>query len=187
MSVTQALRKDHRRVVRLLRVLERKIDVFARSEAPDSDIIVGVANYFLQYPDRCHHPEEDLIVAKLIESHSEAAGVVALVNEHRELREKTLRFRRAVNRLVLGTEVSRPAIVAAARDFIAAKHRYMREEKCSLFPTAVRVLTSAEWADIEVHLSHQAGSAQGSWVDEMFRGLGERVLSLKPEVGQAAT
>lgn len=181
-TVIEELREDHRNIARLLQVLERQIDIFGEAETPDYDIIVGVADYFLQYPDRCHHPKEDLIVAKLKEAHPEATGGIGgLIDEHRELHERAVRFRRAVGDLLSGADVPRSAIVDVAHDFIATQHRHMREEEDTLFPTADRVLTGAEWADIEDRLGQRADRASGPWVEEMFRTVSARLLAWQVE------
>ena len=57
--VVDTLREEHRNIARLLRALEHQVAIFSNADAPDYDVIVGVADYFLDYPDRCHHPKED--------------------------------------------------------------------------------------------------------------------------------
>jgi hemerythrin-like domain-containing protein len=184
-TMTEALREDHRNIARLLRALERQIDTIARSSSGDYDIIVGIADYFLQYPDRCHHPKEDLIVAKLKEAHPDVAGrICELIDEHGELHERALRFRRAVGSLLDGADVPRSAIVDLARGFIAAQYRHMREEEDSLFPTAERVLTASEWADIEDRFNRRADRVNGPWVEETFRSVRARLVPA--EDGQGA-
>ena len=185
-TVTDALREDHRNIAGLLRALERQIDNLARSSSADYDIIVGVADYFLQYPDRCHHPKEDLVVAKIREAHPEAAGRIdGIIDEHADLHERARLFRRIVGDLLGGAEVPGPAIVDAARDFIAAQYRHMREEEDLLFPTAERALTAAEWADIEDRFSRRADRVNGPWVEETFRSVRARLVASQPEDGQA--
>lgn len=188
MTVTEALREDHREIAGLLRALERQIDIFARAETPDYDIVVGVADYFLQYPDRCHHPKEDLIVAKLVESHPEAVdGVGDLIDEHRDLHQRVVRFREAVAGLLNGSDAPRAAIIDAARDFIAAQRRHMRDEEELLFPAADRVLTPDDWADIENRLSRRADLASGPWMEDMFRAVSAKLLRWQTEDGQASS
>src|SRR5271157_3588538 len=121
-AVIEVLREEHRNIGRLLRALDHQIEIFAKSEAPDYDVIVGVADYFLDYPDRCHHPKEDLIASALKEAHPEAAaGVGDLSAEHKLLRQRARRFRETVGVLLNDTDISRQQIVDAGHTFIDAQ------------------------------------------------------------------
>ena len=62
-AIIEVLREEHRNIGRLLRALEYQIEAFAREEPTNYDVVVGVAEYFLGYPDRCHHLKEDLILS----------------------------------------------------------------------------------------------------------------------------
>ena len=59
-AVIEVLREEHRNIGRVLRELEYQIEAFAKEEPTNCDVVVSVAEYFLGYPDRCHHPKEDL-------------------------------------------------------------------------------------------------------------------------------
>jgi hemerythrin-like domain-containing protein len=59
------LREEHRNIETLLRVLERELNIFDRAERPDYEVVQAVIDYFRDYPDRCHHPKEDVVFAKL--------------------------------------------------------------------------------------------------------------------------
>jgi hypothetical protein len=61
----EVLRREHYNIESLLRVLERELIVFERGDRPDYEVIRAVIIYFMDYPDSCHHPKEDLIVEKL--------------------------------------------------------------------------------------------------------------------------
>ena len=49
----------------LLAVLERELEVFDRGDRPDYEVIRAVISYFEVYPEVYHHPQEDLVFAKL--------------------------------------------------------------------------------------------------------------------------
>src|SRR5271157_2236694 len=139
-AVIEVLREEHRNIGRLLRALDHQIEIFAKSEAPDYYVIVGVADYFLDYPDRCHHPKEDLIASKLREADPAAAATVGdLSGEHRALHRRARRFRETVSALLNDTDIPRLLIVDAARDFIDAQHLHLRKEEESFFPLADRL------------------------------------------------
>jgi hemerythrin-like domain-containing protein len=63
--VVEVLRQEHRNIEKLLRVLEQELTVFDRGDRPNYEVVVGVIDYFKDYPDSCHHPKEDIIFEKL--------------------------------------------------------------------------------------------------------------------------
>ena len=78
-TVIYTLREEHRNIARLLNALEHQIEIFARAGAPDYDVIRGIAEYFLDYPDRCHHPKEDVVFDRLCARFPRDAGVVGFL------------------------------------------------------------------------------------------------------------
>ena len=63
--VIEILRQEHRNIEKLLLVLERELDVFARGDRPDYEVVHAVIAYFQVYPDAYHHPLEDMVFEKL--------------------------------------------------------------------------------------------------------------------------
>lgn len=186
-AMIEVLREEHRNIGRLLRALEHQIDVFEGAEAPDYDVVVGVADYFLDYPDRCHHPKEDLILARLKEAHPEAAAAIGdLSGEHRALHQLARRFRETVGVLLNDTDIPRGQVVDAGRAFVDAQRRHLRMEEVNFLPLAERLLTAADWTDIEGRLSHRTDPVFGDRVEDVFRTLSERLLAWEAEDEQAA-
>jgi len=78
---------------RLLDAVERQLERFDRGETPDYDILQGVLDYALTYPDLYHHPKEDLVYARLrLRDPAAADSLTDLQAEHHTLAEVTRRF-----------------------------------------------------------------------------------------------
>ena len=83
--VVEVLRQEHRNIEKLLRVLEQELSVFDRGSRPDYEAVLGVIDYFKDYPDSCHHPKEDMIFEKLKSRDPVAAANIGdLEIEHQE-------------------------------------------------------------------------------------------------------
>ena len=167
---------------RLLDALERQIGVFAEAGTPDYDVIMGVAEYFLDYPCLCHHPKEDVIAARLLTAHPvEAAAIADLVGEHTVAHERARRFRRTMRALLTDTDIAREVVVDAARRFIAFERRHMQMEEETFFPLAERLLGPTDWRAIEAELSAMADPVYGAQVARSFRTMSERLLAWEAE------
>ena len=61
-TLIDVLREEHRNIEKLLGVLEQELSVFDHRERPDFDTLRAIIDYFAEYPARCHHPKEDMMV-----------------------------------------------------------------------------------------------------------------------------
>ncbi len=106
-SIVDSLRQDHINSSLLLDVLEQQLVIFGRAEVPDYEMMQGVMEYFLDYPDLCHHPTEDLILSKL-KSRSWAAkdGFPDLRHEHQELAAMTRGFSTAIKNFLQEADIA---------------------------------------------------------------------------------
>ncbi len=63
--IIELLSREHRNIERLLGVLERELELFERGERPDYEVVRAIISYFEVYPEVYHHPQEDLVFARL--------------------------------------------------------------------------------------------------------------------------
>ncbi|MGB8568716.1 MAG: hemerythrin domain-containing protein [Pseudolabrys sp.] len=63
--IIERLSREHRNIEMLLAVLERELEIFDRGSRPDYEVIRAIISYFELYPEVYHHPQEDLVFAKL--------------------------------------------------------------------------------------------------------------------------
>ena len=180
--VIETLREEHRNITRLLGALERQVDVFAQAGAADYEVISGIADYFLEYPDRCHHPKEDVVFSQLQAAHPEAASAIGdLLREHREVHERADRFRLTVTALLADTDIARDVIVDAALRFIETERRHMQREEAQFFPLAEKVLTPVDWARIEGALATGPDPLSGGKAEARFRKFSDQLLAWELE------
>lgn len=146
----ESLQVEHKRMSRLLGLLEEQIATLEQAGEPDYELIKEILDYFLTYPDLCHHPKENLVLEKLRQRAPDAAAEVgALDDEHDRLSHQLHDFSHAVINLMLEVEVPRDALVKAARGFVDNERRHMAAEERVFFPAALRHLTEEDWRDID--------------------------------------
>ena len=63
--IIERLCREHRNIEMLLAVLEHELKVFDRGDRPDYEVIRAIISYFEVYPEVYHHPQEDVVFAKL--------------------------------------------------------------------------------------------------------------------------
>lgn len=153
-DIVERLRGEHADMDRLLGVLERQLDAFAAGGAPDYEILQAVVDYFLDYPDRVHHPKEDVLArAVLAQSPDTAAIPLILQAQHEELADLARRFGGFVRRVLEEAELPRDKLLTRGSEFIAFQREHMRMEERHFFPAAERALSTRDLARLEDELA----------------------------------
>ncbi len=175
-NILRRLREDHANILRLLTILDRQIAVLQCAQRPDWDIVQGVIDYCLTYPDLHHHPLEDQILLRLREKAPEAAEPFSRLDaEHSALSEAARRMAAATRVVLQDSPMSRESYVELLRAFVAAQREHVQKEESSFFPAAERVLDAADWQ----RLNERAVS----FIDPLFAdGSEERFALLRREL-----
>ena len=117
--IIERLSQEHRNIEKLLAILERELEVFDRGDRPDYEVIRAVISYFEVYPELYHHPQEDLVFAKLRTRDPAAAAKVGdLAREHQKGAERLRSVAHAVENVLADAEVLRQDVDTIVRDFI---------------------------------------------------------------------
>ena len=176
-EIIRVLRHEHGNITRLLKALERQIVVFDQAGEPDYDIIDGVIDYLLSYPDLYHHPKEELVLAKLRERDPAAADAVGdLRNEHEEIAARTREFAAGVRAVLEEAQVPRGSLDRWAQNFIGLQLRHLEMEEMMFFPAALKALTPEDWAELEAKMTDEDDPLFGRNVGERYKALHRNIL-----------
>ncbi len=176
------LREEHRNFARLLKALEHQLAIFDRGERPDYDVLAAAADYFTGFPDRCHHPKENLIFETLkAKDPAAAASIGDLDLEHEDLARLAHHFQQAVENVLEEVEVPRDAFDAVLRHFIDHQRRHMAWEEQHFFPLALEALSPEDWAEIDARATGETDPLFGQDVAQAFEGLLGNILKWEQE------
>ncbi len=177
-DVLDAIYEDHANMAKMLNALERQLAVFDAGETPDYDIVRGVVDYCLDYPDLYHHPKEDLVFERLEAVDPEAAAKVGdLPGAHAELAALVRRLEEAVNAVLGDLEVPRGRFDETLRAFLDATRRHMALEESAFLPAARRALSAADLAEIDARLGPRGDPLFGAPSEERFAALRQNILN----------
>jgi hemerythrin-like domain-containing protein len=177
-TIIEKLHEEHRNIRRVLAVLDDQVERLARGAHPDFDLLLAIATYFCDYPDRCHHPKEDAIFRQLLaKSPASAVSIGDLAREHRDAHARVRRFRDNLQAIFRDEVVSREKIVGAARSFIDAEREHMKMEEEVFFPTAANALDEQDWRVIEAKLRTMRDPLFDEIVEDGFKVLRTSLLN----------
>ena len=180
--IIERLRREHHNVERLLAVLERELKVFNYAGHTDYEVLRAIIGYFALYPEVYHHPQEDLVFAKLkIRDPAAAAKVGDLAREHRNGTERLQRAAQAVAGVLADSEVLRENVDKALRDFIEHQRRHMMMEDRDFFPAALKALEPQDWTEIASTLTSHNDPLFSDAAEQTFDTLRARIAQLAHE------
>lgn len=178
-AILRELRREHRGMARLLDSLERQIAKVEAGRAPDYEIVEALVDFFLDFPDACHHPKEDLVFAKLrLRDPRAAAQVGDLHAEHEELAELTLRFADGFDWMLEDPALPGDWFEHGARQFADFLRRHIAIEEEVLFPAAERALEPFDWTEIDAAFTLSGHSLSDDPAKRRFDVLYDEVLIL---------
>jgi hemerythrin-like domain-containing protein len=180
--IIERLSQEHRNIEKLLVILERELEVFDRGDRPDYEVIRAVISYFEVYPELYHHPQEDLVFARLrARDPAAAARIGDLAREHRKGAERLRRVAQAVENVLADRELLRQDVDAIVREFIAHERRHMMMEDRDFFPAAVAALESQDWTEIASAVTAHQDPLFSEATEQRFDTLRAHILRLEQE------
>ena len=173
------LHGEHAHLAKLLKLLDRQIARFGAGQRPEYEIISGVIDYCLDFPDQCHHPKEDLVFRRLQARDAAAAEAVGdLESEHEELAGLTRKLASAVRRVLSEEELPRAYVMSLAQEFAGRYRQHIKMEEQLFFPAAERALSSEDWCEIDARVADRVDPLFGPEVMERFQSLRDYVYQL---------
>ena len=154
---------------------------------PDFQVLRAMLFYIDEFPEKVHHTKESaLLFPKIRARSSEAAGVIArLDTDHSRSHQAVLDLEHDLLALEMMSEA---ADAPARRDrfeddmqtYIAAYLDHIRIEEVEILPLAERVLTTADWAELDAAFMHNRDPLTRREGDDAFRPLFKRILMTLP-------
>jgi hemerythrin-like domain-containing protein len=142
-------REEHARFAKLLDTLEAQLDRFHCAERPDYQLMLDVMRYMRHYPDKTHHPREDLAFVKVAEREPRSGRMVSeLLDDHKVIEESGEKLVEMLEGVLDEAILARDAVEAPGRDYIKRLRGHMHSEEV-LFPFVQMWLGAEDWAEID--------------------------------------
>ncbi len=149
-QVIKALERDHANIEKVLVLLESEILAIEVGKTPDYPLLQDIMCYMTQYPDRFHHPKEDLVFAQILKREPGAhADDEALMEEHISIGLAGRNFDRMLRTSDIDSVNVREGLGVAGSAYIRSLREHMRKEEKKLFELAKTVFTNEDWQTID--------------------------------------
>ncbi len=182
LDVTQ-LRQGHHQMRRLLGILAREAATLRQGADADLALMADVLRYLTEYPDRYHHPVEDLALWRLAERGSlPRPAAEELDFEHRAVRHHGGQVLQLLERGLADALAPRAWIAMAAEQYAAALNAHMTHEERDLLPLLEEALSPADWEEIARASARPADPLFGERAESRFGRLRASIAERRPAV-----
>ena len=140
---------DHRNFARVLDLIELEVDMFRANRQPDYELMQSIVSYLHHYPDRFHHPREDVAFARMLERDPALQLPIARrVQEHAVIAAAGEELLARLEEIIGGGLVERSALEMAIATYLVYYRHHLAAEEHHVIPRAVELLNQADWAVI---------------------------------------
>lgn len=170
-------RKDHVNFARLLGLLEVQIKLFHEGQTPKYELMRDIIYYMTHYPDRFHHPKEDLVFEKVKKIDASARIVVnELMGQHVVLRESGAKLLENLEAVIAGAMLARVSVEAPGQTYIAYFRHHMHKEESEIFPLAAKLLSDEDWSAVNTTAPFPMDPLFGQSVHERYLALHRQIV-----------
>lgn len=173
----KTLRAEHRHIVSVMQLFSEQLKSIEDGDFVDPHVLFEIMEYITTWPDRFHHPREDLIYSRVAELDAKAADAVDTLQRDHDYSAKRGRKLLADIESWQAGEVTGAAVVKRGREYISHTYEHMNVEEKVVFPHIETVLTLDDWRELAEDDSLKAVSLPvfGPRVQREFRSLARRL------------
>jgi hemerythrin-like domain-containing protein len=143
-----ALRAEHRHIASVLALLSDHLNAIERSELVNTAVLYEIMDYMITFPDRFHHPREDLIYSYAADLDERmASDKLRLESDHDRMARDGRDLLQCIEDWRAG-EVAGTEVVRAGREYVQRSYAHMSFEEQHVFPLINSVLSRADWREL---------------------------------------
>jgi len=177
------IRDEHRALAAMLRSIPLLLAEHRRHNSlPDFHALRAMLFYVDEFPERLHHPKEsELLFPKLRARAPEIRDTLDQLDQDHGRGERAIReLEHALLAFEMMGEARRDAFEEMAQRYVTAYLRHMETEEREILPLAVKMLSAADWADLDEAFAMNQDPLTGHAAAEEYQALFQKVLAAVP-------
>ncbi|TXS96163.1 alpha/beta hydrolase fold domain-containing protein [Parahaliea maris] len=174
-----AIADEHKYVFRLLDLLDDEAATLAKGSAADVQCIADILYYLTHYPDRFHHPKEDLIFDRMGEADSKTHSVITRLRRgHEEITRLGLALAGQVDDVGKSrSKKQRKSFADELQAYIRGLRDHMHLEEARVFQPAMDLLARSDWEAIDRKIKPVVDPVFGDYPLDAFSELFNRHIN----------
>jgi hemerythrin-like domain-containing protein len=178
----KVIQDEHAALAALIRSVPPMLaDWRRRQTLPDAAefaALRAILFYVDEFPQKLHHPKEsELLFPKLRARAPEIRGLLDKLDEEHLRGERAIRdLEHALLAFEMMGEPRRAPFEQMCERYVRAYLNHMQTEEREILPLALKMLSAADWADLDEAFAANCDPLTGHAPDEEYRALFEKVL-----------
>lgn len=175
------IKDEHRAFTAVLNGLVYLVEeIQAGRLPPNFDLLRALLRYVEDFPDKLHHPKEDLYLVKFLKKRGAATTAEKIMGEHQEGRDRTRALVEALDRYEAGGSAELASFSEQLHGYAKFQGEHMRKEEEIALPMAEKLFTAADWQEIDVAFAANEDPIVGIETQDSFHKLFRRIIELAP-------
>jgi hemerythrin-like domain-containing protein len=167
---------EHKHFARLLDLLERQVAAFHVDDGPNYELMLDIVSYLRFFPDRFHHPREDVAFERLARLDPALRPTIdRLLQEHRVIAAAGTDLYAYLQQVVDDVMIERARIEAAAATYLVYYRRHLALEDRDIVPRAEELLTPQDWEAVVAAIPGGTDPLFGEDCDQRYRELRRQI------------
>lgn len=175
--IMKALRAEHRHIATVMQLFTDQLKVMEDGQYVDGHVVFEIMDYMATWPDRYHHPREDLIYCRVAELDPKAADEVdTLQRDHDQTAARGRELLKEIEGWREG-EISPASIIKLGRAYVDHMYEHMNIEEKVVFPHIESILTLEDWRELaeDDQLRAVSDPVFGPRVQREFRNMARKM------------
>jgi hemerythrin-like domain-containing protein len=173
----RTLRAEHKHMASVMQIFSDQMDSIEAGELIDPHLVYEIMDYMVTWPDRFHHPREDLIYARVAELDPAGADEVnTLQRDHDNTGKLGRGLLQDVENWRQG-DLTGSKLIKNGRAYVDHIHEHMNIEEKLVFPHIESTLSAQDWRDLDAEDQLAAVSTPifGAAVQREFRNVARKL------------
>lgn len=177
-ELIEKLRREHGNFMRLLDRVDEWTQCFDSGEEVDYELLHDVMYYMTHYPDRYHHPLEDLLFEELARHHGEFRDpMTELAEQHTRIAQSGKALVEDLDAILGGAVVSRAVVVQDASEYSTLMRRHMEHEEQILLPVLERYASEIDWTPVLANIDDLVDPIFGEVVEQRYQAVHRQIAN----------
>lgn len=175
--IMKALRAEHRHIATVMQLFTDQLKAMEDGQYVDGHVVFEIMDYMATWPDRYHHPREDLIYCRVAELDPKAADEVdTLQRDHDQTAVRGRELLKDIEGWRNG-DVSQASVVKGGRAYIDHMYEHMNIEEKVVFPHIESILSLEDWRELaeDDQLRAVSDPVFGPRVQREFRNMARKM------------
>jgi acetyl esterase/lipase/hemerythrin-like domain-containing protein len=175
-----AILDEHRYVLRLIKMLEHEANILLEGGPADYGTIDDVLSYIICYPDRFHHPKEELIFDRMVNANKQTQKTLnTLRRDHKRVASMGKEMTNLLADVLKPrcTKKKKQEFANSLHSYIARLRAHIELEETQIFEPAATLLSKADWKAIDKQIKPIIDPVFGEKKSKEFEKLFRRYIS----------